>query len=358
MGKLVVTDSKRQSLRAQVSEAPQGSRLSFVVGSLVRDQWDADVELGIAPVEILDSVTLEEGESETVFEIDTTRACFVRAELRNPAGHLIAFGNPISFLPYWPESWPYGRVAFDWQGVRLAAEDGLLLESARVDLEGRLLLEGSVFSETGERRLASGAQPASIALSAGTSRWDDSLLQLVLTEIHPGRFTVSLSFAAPLKPGRTANPIVLPDRMSMLAEVDVGDPSSEAAWQLSGLRKIMQVTGAGSYRVLGSDEATFVLPLPAGQPSYLTFTRAILPPRYRSGFVGATSRRFALDLLVDGVKVGSILGLESKLIEIPARKSPSGASETETRITLRARGTSRPMIDSMKIFSGPGVVQY
>jgi hypothetical protein len=359
MGKLVVTDNERHSLRARVSEAPQGSRLSFVVGPLVRDRWDADVELGIAPVEVGDPVLLDEGESETVFEVDTTRACFVRAELRNPAGHLIAFGNPVCFLPYWPERWPFGRVAFDWQGVRLAGEDRLLLEAARVDTQGRLLLEGDVFGDTGELRLACDAQPKSVELGVGTSNWNDQLQQLVLTELPPGVFTVALTFAEPLDPGRTADPMALPDRKSVLAEIDVGDPASEATRQLSGWGPIVNLTGGGNgRRVLGIREAAFVLSLPVGETTWIAFDRAVLPPLDRAGLPDDGSDFLALDLLLDGTLIGSIGELESHVIEIPAMPSPTGTSEAERRFTLRASGIYPPMIDRILLYGGPGVVEF
>lgn len=358
MGKVVVTDRAAHTVVARVSDAPEGSRLRFVVGPLVRDRFDADVSAGVSPVTAGAAVTLEETETATSIEVDTSRGCFVRAELLNPAGHLTALSNPICFLPYWPERWLFGRVAFDWQGVRLAAEDELLLVAAGVSDEGSLLLSGSVFGDQGGLQLSCAARPTAVDLSAGSWHWDAPTNRLLLTDLPRGDFTAAVAFSEPLRAGETADPLALPQRKQVLTVLDMGDPASESGRQLSGFSEVASITGAGSYRVLGETPAEFVLSVPVGEATSLFFERATLPPIDRIALSGTTNWVFALDLLMDGQKIGTIPGSGTHVIELPAMSSPSVETEVERRFTLVAKGESRPMIDRILLFGGPGVVEF
>jgi arabinofuranosyltransferase len=358
MGKVVVTDKAAHTVVARISDAPPGSRLRYVVGPLVRDTFDADVSAGVSPVSMGAAVVLDEAETTTSLEVDTSRGCFVRAELLNPAGHLIALSNPVCFLPYWPERWLFGRVAFDWQGVRLAGEDELLLDAVRVSDVGSLLLSGTVFGDLGTLQLSCATRPTAVELSAGSWSWDGSSMRLMLTDLPRGEFSAAVTFAEPLGPGQTADPLALPRRKRVLTVLDVGDPASESGRQLSGFGEVASITGAGSYRVLGEEPGEFVLPVPVGEATSLAFERATLPPSDRIALSGTTNWVFALDLLMDGKKIGTVPGSGSHVIELPAMSSTSVESVVDRRFTLVAKGESRPMIDRILLYGGPGVVEF
>jgi len=353
MGKLVVTDAKRHTLRARVSAAAPGSRLSFVVGPLVRDRWDADLDAGIAPVEASDPFVLGAVDSEIEYEIDTARGCFVRAELRNPAGHLIALGNPVYFLPYWPERWPFGRVAFDWQGVRLGGEDGLLLEDARVDRDGRLVLSGSVFADSGELRVVCPSSPLSVEPSAGSWSWDQQGRLLVLTDLPSGDFTLAATFAEPLATGRTADFTAVPERKQVLARIDVGDPESEAGRLLSGFGDIVVVPALRAYRGVQQSGGEFELPVPVDRSTWLKIQQA------PATFSMTGEHPFvACRVLMDGTEIGRIGVFDSPVIEIPPTPSPTGTSVVVRRFSIQMLTNERLAIDVIWLYGGPGVVEY
>lgn len=355
MGKLVVTDRGRQTVVARVSDAPPGSRLRWIVMPFARAQWDDATPEDPEPGRVAGEVVLQGGESSTPLVIDARRGGFVRAELRNPAGHLVALSNPVHVLPYWPERWPFGRVAFDWQGVRLLAEQGLLLDDARVDASGRLSLAGNVHAQKGVLRIGATSRPIGVDASAGAWSWDETTSAVVVEGLPAGRFDVTVAFETPLDPGQTADLLALPARKLLVEEILFGDPASETGRLISGFSKLRRPRVDHVDRSVVPPEATFRLAVPGDQPVWL---------KLQSGRGTAEDvLPFSGRLLMDGQEIGTLRHQDALTFALPPDLT-AAASPTERTFTLELdpeSGQSGPgalRLSRILLYAGPGVVDY
>jgi arabinofuranosyltransferase len=358
MGKLVVTDHARLTLTARVSEAPPGSRLRWIEVPFARARWDAPTLESPLPGRVAGEVVLGPGTTQVALEVDATLAGFVRAELYNPAGHLSALSNPVHVLPYWPERWPYGRVAFDWQGVRLLAELRLLLDDARVDAAGRLALAGTVFADQpGTLRLSADASPDMVDLSAGTWIWDDQSNEIVVTEIPPGAFDIAITFPTPLDAGHTADLLALPARKELVGEVQVGNTASEDGRLLSGFGKPRVRADVEVYRAVVEPEATFRMAVPGDRPVWLKLRSARQSAAAAPPFEGR--------VLLDGREVGTMHQGDALTFALPPDLT-NAPQATERTFTLQVdadpkfaeQGRHPVQISRIQLYAGPGVVDY
>ncbi len=221
MGKLLVTDQSSVQLMARISSAVPGSTLRLIAGRFVRQvggltPWEPSrvvAEMPIGP----------SGELEHEFSFGTQLAGFARLELRNPSGHLEALSNPVHVVPYWPQHWPFGRVAFDWGGVALSSEQGLLLESARIDPDGKLLLEGRAYRSGARLDLSCKSAPT-VKASVGSPGWSATNSLFQLEELPEGSFNIQLTFDEPLSPGVTRPLRAIPARMRVAATLPLPSP--------------------------------------------------------------------------------------------------------------------------------------
>lgn len=191
-GKLVATDRESLPLEAYVADALPGSSVRWIVGTFAGGAPEES-----PPAHVAASEPLENTHQSISSTLEVGRwGAFARVELREPTGHLVAFSNPIHAVPYWPQHWPYGRVAFDWDGVRLVREDRLLLDDARIEA-GQLFLSGVAFDPGAELRLVSSVIPvARIEVRTGSvkARLDAERTSVVI-EAEPGApFEVLVSF--------------------------------------------------------------------------------------------------------------------------------------------------------------------
>ena len=118
MGKVVATDRAAHRVTVRVAGALPGSTVRWIRGELVRATADDPGDPTAPPTAVaVRQERLAEPAAELALDLDTTRAVFVRAELRAPSGRPVALSNPVVFVPYRPEPWPPPRVAFDWGGA-------------------------------------------------------------------------------------------------------------------------------------------------------------------------------------------------------------------------------------------------
>jgi len=289
-------------------------------------------------------------------DIDATAGRFVRAELLNPAGHLVALSNPVHLLPYWPERWPFGRVAFDWQGLRLLAEQRLLLEDARVDEAGRLVLAGNVFAdEPGTLRLSSPTRPVSVDTSAGTWSWDDESRTVEVTDLPSGAFEVAISLQTPLDAGHTAELRALPGRKQLVGEILVGDVSSEGGRLVSGFGKPRVRAGTELFRAVVDPEATFRMDVPGDRPVWLKLRSSRLS--------AAAAPPFAGRVLMDGRDVGELRLGDALTFALPpdltAAAQPTGRSFTlqvDADPKFAEQGRHPVQLARIQLYAGPGVI--
>jgi hypothetical protein len=132
MGKLVATDRATHSVEVHVDGAVPGSRVRWIVGPLVRARADSSADEP-RPVRYTLGAVSPASDFEQALEVDTREGVFVRAELLDPTGHLVALGNPVVFTPYFPSVWPEGRVAYDWNGQHFDGEPGVIPEAVDGD---------------------------------------------------------------------------------------------------------------------------------------------------------------------------------------------------------------------------------
>lgn len=340
MGKVVATDRGRHQVEANVSGAIPGSRLRWIRGILARDRADAQGgdpgEVGLAGWE-----RVESAEHVARLEVDTARGIFVRAELLNPAGHLVALSNPVVFTPYWPSRWQVGRVAFDWGGASLAAEDGLSLDGAWLASDGELSLKGAVAEPGGE-------------LTIRTEGADGEDLQRL--SLPPGPFSSSVALTALGSPAPTADPLSLPQRKERALVIDVGAPGSIEEWELEGFAEwyrgpLLMGGIEDSYGVVARSPVSFRAPVPVGERSWL---------KLRShGFSRASGR-----VLMDGAQLGSFERMSAKTIVIePLSPGQSGEQERVFSIVLDSSEVApaladRLLLTTIELWRGEGVVDY
>ncbi len=357
MGKLVVTDRKEQRVTAKVTGALPGSRLRWVRGPLVRDTASAE---GFEPARIGAVREDEVGRSEyaSSLAIDTNRGVFVRAELLNPAGHIVALSNPVVFAPYWPSEWPAGRVAFDWNGATMESASGMLLTSARITEAGELSLSGAVGTHPADARLVLGGLPQTARVandeSVAIQFADESA---VLSGFDAGDFQITLTGFDSLERGETAELLAIPDQKELLRVIEVGDPKSEAGWRGRGFgppiveSRILEPI-LDTHRVLTAKKASFRLSVPVGETTWL---------RLRTTGYSPVSGQ----VLMDGEELGSFRTMESLTFEVPATEpGAEGDRIAQFGIELQSvKKPTRPGVPLMRLvrielWAGDGVVDY
>lgn len=219
MGRVVTTDRPTQTVTARFSHVLPGSRLRWIQGDLVRATAETAGPLpeptaarAVATVPVMDDGTV-------TLEVPTERGVFVRAELLDPAGQLVALSNPITFAPYWPTDTPAGRSALDWGGHLVAEpEDGSLAA------------------------------------------------HLAANDLTPPR--------APLR--------ALPPRKDLLLDVAVGIPGEEEVLELEGFRGNYEGLLSIHYRELQAPGGRFVLETPADTTTWLRLRLHEIAPAWAS----------------------------------------------------------------------------
>ncbi len=349
MGRTVATDVPRQMVEAHVTGALPGSRLRWIQGALVRDVATTTGDAEPDDVTTRWGSRLSAADSSTAIEVDTRRGIFVRAELLNPAGHLVALSNPIVFTPYWPSPSAEGRIAFDWAGVTLDDERGVVLSEARVDSAGRIVLSGRSTGPASE--LVFGGVLRGVE---GTGGWrefrDPASGWLRLVELPPGPFTVSIEPGEPAPKAPVADPLAIPRRKQLVFAADLGIVPSEEGLELSGFGPpFVEPLGLVHGRVVRESQATFRIPIPAGERFWLRILT--------TGFSRRSGR-----LLVDGLELGAFARMAAKTFEVEGAKD---AVEERTFTLLldpepRRRGEKPDpfAVKRIELWRGEGVVDY
>ncbi|MFT7663407.1 MAG: hypothetical protein ACI87A_001632 [Planctomycetota bacterium] len=358
MGKLVVTDRDQATVIVNLTGAIPGSKVRWIQGSLVRDVADAD---GFEPARIgaVREELVTSSDFESRLDVDTTRGVFVRAELLNPTGHIVALSNPVTFSPYWPEVWPAGRVAVDWNGMIVERSSGMLLTSARVSENGALELKGDVVSENAVLVLSGGEEIRSLGENNDSgfavSELADGLVQV--SEFGLGEMALEMTPAGEAKHGQTSEMLAIPTRKRLLRSIDVGRVESEGDWNGLGFDEpvigplLLQDMG-GAYREAIRGRLRFEMDIPKGEPSWI---------RLRThGFTPVTGR-----MELDGVIVGRFERMEALIFELPATES-GAAGDRRAMFDLIFDEPEKPLppdlpallLKRIELFVGDGVVSY
>lgn len=343
-GKLVATDRARHTITAEVSGALPGSRLRWIQGPLARaDASSPATEL--APPAVVGRALVDAPTFATSIELDTRAATFVRAELRNPAGQWVALSNPVVFVPYWPERWPAGRVAFDRGGVALAETRGLRLDEARpgpagglvlagvaTDADARLVVTGPV--RTLERRGAP-IEPCPVGADGRAS-----------IPLPAGPFELALGFDEPWRAELGAAVEALPERKQLALAIDLGRPASEAPYALVDFGEpFVDPTGLAHHRPVRQRPASFRLPLPAGEPVWL---------RLRTqGFWTASGR-----VELEGRPLGTFARKASATFEVPPQAEAGWRTFTIRLDPPTQDRAGQLLLHRIELWHGPGVVDY
>lgn len=347
MGKLVATDRERHVVRAHVTGAIPGSRLRWIRGPLVREHALSKLGPPAAVRSIVENRRDEADFTESL-ELDTRLGVFVRAELLNPAGQLVALSNPVVFTPYWPTRWSPGRVAFDWQGCSLAGSRGVVLDTASVADDGSLQLSGTAGDRGGQLTL----RALDIARVHGSGGWtlrqDESNEELRLEDIPAGPFSVSVVFDTPWEPVPSADPLAIPQRKQLVLAIDVGVPESEQDRQMQGFGKATRgaIGFQDKQRAVLERGASFQLPVPTGERSWLRLAR--YGNSARSG-----------QILMDGVPIGSFEPMSDLIFAIEPTEPGADASQQRVfTIVLDPPGGDTLRLNTIQLWRGAGVVEY
>ncbi len=375
-GKLLVTDRPGVTLTARVTGAPPGSRVRWIEGAFVRatandagagsvsgaaGRSTADAARGPAdgslvppavarPFDPTRHVVRAAAPFTDTLDVDARRGGFARVEVLDPAGRVVAVSNPVHVLPYWPTRWPHGRIAFDWAGLRLQGERGLVLEDARPDGDGGLLLRGT--AHTADAQLAVGAPAAPrVEAEGATPRWDAEAGRLLVTVPEPGPFLVTIRPAEPVPTGDTADLLALPSRKAAAAAIDLGDPGSGLGALGEGFGPPLGAGTDGAGRPLTGPRLEFRLDVPPNLPTWLRLRRALV-----RGVEGAP---FGGQLLVDGRAVMDFAAGDPLVFPFPAL----AVSATFT-FTVRFDATDDEVRDAgvrfaaIELLAGDGVLEY
>lgn len=345
VGKLLATDRNGLRLEAGIEDAVPGSEVRWVVTDFAGDRGEDPPPARRVGTEEL---TGESGVARLDLDVGATGS-FARLEIREPTGHLVAFSNPIHAVPFWPERWPFGRVAFDWRGVRLLGEERLLLDDARLE-GGRLRLSGQAFEESGELRLGSSETAIStISMLAGHARaalFEDGR-EAVIAVPAGERFELSVEFERPIDDPPVRSLLVIPRRKQVYASIDVGDPRSEAGRIGEGFAP-PERGGLGQVRRLDRRSAGFEIAVPPGEPYWIELD--VGPGRHPEGrlllgeaVIGRFDRLDRLVFAVDGALATDRPPVERFTIRLDEPPLEAG------------RGLA---VDRISIYRGEGVIDY
>ena len=358
MGKLVVTDRDQMRVVLDLTGAIPGSTVRWIAGALVRDEPDS-TGFEPPPASVVQQERVSTAEYQTHLEVDTTAGVFVRAELLNPAGQIVALSNPIAFAPYWPEQWPAGRVAVDWDGLAIERSRGMLLTDARITASDGLQIEGTVMDARAKLVIRGEARLRDLMPQAGSKLSSDELEDgtIEISGLALGPFRIALIPKAKLPVGETAELFALPRRKQLLRSIEVGRPQSEGDWK--GLGFGDAVVGPllldelnGSYREVVRGRFRFEMEIPTGQTSWIRFTT--------HGYRPVTGR-----LEMDGVEVGHFERMQSLSFELPAAE-PGATGDHRVRFdmifdapaTPLPAGVSAMRLQRIELFGGPGALNY
>lgn len=341
-GKLVVTDRERVDVRAHVVAPIPDSTLRWIRGTYSAAGGET-APASLIGASVLDSEAIASQQVEVGVEVGA--GAFLRAEISEPTGHLVAFSNPVHFIPFWPREWPYGRVAFDWQGVSLGEERDLLLDDARIE-SGVLVLSGTAFEASARLGLASSARAITAVRSASGEPRVEFTLERDRVFIQPpvGPFELRVDFERGLSAAAPKELGGLPRRKEVFFELDVGDEQEEGGRVLSGFGPTVEY-GLGELRWIESRRAEVRLDVPPGE-------------RFWVKFVVKAGSRAAGRLLLEGQEVGRFGPADSLVIEGRAAEGMTQAVASIEFDQQPSPGVRSLGVDRALVYRGEGVVDF